>query len=177
MIQPPFLNNWPTICEKNVQCQQVELTNPPTLRNEMVGGFFVICTSITSVCAKGIRNGFHAGRIQRNQIDTCGIFLAELKIHSAIDFYSYGGFSTYVYKLLETNVRCFSVEQKKEYRSAIRSRRLIRESLISLLKEKDISKITVKDIVDCADLNRATFYAHYPDVRGVMEGNPDRCQI
>ena len=83
MMQPPFLNNWPTICEKNVQCQQVELTNPPTLRNEMVGGFFVICTSITSICAKGIRNGFHAGRIQRNQIDTCGIFLAVLKIHSA----------------------------------------------------------------------------------------------
>ncbi|MGN1024947.1 MAG: TetR/AcrR family transcriptional regulator [Faecousia sp.] len=59
--------------------------------------------------------------------------------------------------------------EKKEYRSAVRSRRLIRESLISLLKEKDISKITVKDIVDRADLNRATFYAHYPDVRGVME--------
>lgn len=61
------------------------------------------------------------------------------------------------------------MEQKKEYRSAIRSRKLIRESLISLLKEKDISKITVKDIVERADLNRATFYAHYPDVRGVME--------
>lgn len=61
------------------------------------------------------------------------------------------------------------MEERKEYRSAIRSRRLIRESLISLLKEKDISKITVKDIVNRADLNRATFYAHYPDVRGVME--------
>lgn len=61
------------------------------------------------------------------------------------------------------------MEQKKEYRSSIRSRRLIRDSLISLLKEKDISKITVKEIVDRADLNRATFYAHYPDVRGVME--------
>lgn len=59
--------------------------------------------------------------------------------------------------------------EKKAYRNAIRSRRLIRESLISLLKEKDISRITVKDIVDRADLNRATFYAHYPDVRGVME--------
>ena len=59
--------------------------------------------------------------------------------------------------------------EKKEYRSAVRSRRLIRESLISLLKEKDISKITVKEIVERADLNRATFYAHYPDVRGVME--------
>ena len=59
--------------------------------------------------------------------------------------------------------------EKKEYRSSIRSRRLIREAMVALLKEKDISKITVKSIVERADLNRATFYAHYPDVRGVME--------
>lgn len=60
-------------------------------------------------------------------------------------------------------------QPRKEYRSSIRSRRLIREAVITLLKQKDISKITVKDIVELADLNRATFYAHYPDVRGVME--------
>lgn len=58
---------------------------------------------------------------------------------------------------------------KAEYRSAIRSRRLIREAFLQLLKEKDISKITVTDIVKLADINRATFYAHYPDVRGVVE--------
>lgn len=59
--------------------------------------------------------------------------------------------------------------QKAEYRSSIRSRRMIREAYTQLLKEKDISKITVTDIVTKADLNRATFYAHYPDVRGVTE--------
>lgn len=59
--------------------------------------------------------------------------------------------------------------QKAEYRSAIRSRRMIREAYAQLLKEKDQSKITVTDIVTRADLNRATFYAHYPDVRGVTE--------
>ena len=58
---------------------------------------------------------------------------------------------------------------KAEYRSAIRSRRLIREAYTELLKEKDLSKITVTDIVNRADINRATFYAHYPDVRGVTE--------
>ena len=58
---------------------------------------------------------------------------------------------------------------KAEYRSAIRSRRLIREAYTALLKEKDLSKITVTDIVNRADINRATFYAHYPDVRGVTE--------
>ena len=56
-----------------------------------------------------------------------------------------------------------------EYRSAIRSRRMIREAYTVLLKEKDLSKITVTDIVNRADINRATFYAHYPDVRGVTE--------
>lgn len=59
--------------------------------------------------------------------------------------------------------------QNAEYRSSIRSRRMIREAYTQLLKEKELSKITVTDIVTKADLNRATFYAHYPDVRGVTE--------
>ncbi len=46
---------------------------------------------------------------------------------------------------------------------------MIRTAYAELLKEKDLSKITVTDIVKRADLNRATFYAHYPDVRGVTE--------
>ena len=58
---------------------------------------------------------------------------------------------------------------KAEYRSVIRSRRMIREAYMELLKEEDLSKITVTDIITRADLNRATFYAHYPDVRGVTE--------
>lgn len=59
--------------------------------------------------------------------------------------------------------------KKAEYRSAIRSRKLIREAFLKLLNEKDLQKITVTDIVTLADINRATFYAHYPDVRGVVE--------
>lgn len=59
--------------------------------------------------------------------------------------------------------------KKAEYRSAIRSRRLIRQAFLELLEEKPFSKITVTAIVARADLNRATFYAHYPDVRGVVE--------
>ena len=35
--------------------------------------------------------------------------------------------------------------------------------------ERNLQKITVTDIVTRADINRATFYAHYPDVRGVTE--------
>lgn len=40
---------------------------------------------------------------------------------------------------------------------------VIRQSFIRLLKEKPISKITIKEICEGADVNRATFYAHYED--------------
>lgn len=59
--------------------------------------------------------------------------------------------------------------EKKEYRSAVRSRKLIRQAFLELLKEKNLEKITVTDIVKQADINRSTFYAHYPDVMGVIE--------
>lgn len=40
---------------------------------------------------------------------------------------------------------------------------VIKESFIRLLKQKPLSKITVKEICAGADVNRATFYAHYSD--------------
>lgn len=40
---------------------------------------------------------------------------------------------------------------------------VIRESFIKILKDKPLSKITIKEICDEADVNRATFYAHYTD--------------
>lgn len=59
--------------------------------------------------------------------------------------------------------------ERKEYRSALRSRRFIRQSFLELLKEKRPEKITVTDIVNRADVNRSTFYAHYADVRALVE--------
>ncbi|MDO4679892.1 MAG: TetR/AcrR family transcriptional regulator [Aerococcus sp.] len=61
------------------------------------------------------------------------------------------------------------MRQKAEYRSAKRSRNLIRQAYMELLQEKPLAKITVTDIAKRADINRGTFYAHYPDVRGVTE--------
>jgi AcrR family transcriptional regulator len=40
---------------------------------------------------------------------------------------------------------------------------VLRESLIALLERKPIEHITIKEICDDADINRATFYAHYAD--------------
>ena len=61
------------------------------------------------------------------------------------------------------------MEKRKEYRSAVRSRRMIRSAFLELLREKPYEKITVTDIVNRADINRSTFYAHYPDVQGLVE--------
>lgn len=57
---------------------------------------------------------------------------------------------------------------KAEYRSAIRSRKLINKALADLLQEKPLEKITVTDIVNRAEINRGTFYAHYRDVPDVV---------
>ena len=53
---------------------------------------------------------------------------------------------------------------KAEYRSVIRSRKLINQALVDLLLEKPLDKITVTDVVRKAEINRGTFYAHYADI-------------
>lgn len=59
--------------------------------------------------------------------------------------------------------------KKSEYKSSIRSKNMIKSAFLELIQEKDANKITVTDIVKRADINRSTFYAHYPDVQGVVE--------
>lgn len=59
--------------------------------------------------------------------------------------------------------------ERAEYRSAIRSRRLIREAFLSIIQERGSAKMTVTEIVKRADINRATFYAHFPDVQGIVD--------
>lgn len=66
---------------------------------------------------------------------------------------------------------------KAEYRSAIRSRRLINQAVAELMQEKPLDKITVTDVVKRADINRGTFYAHYADVPDVLARQMDAaCQ-
>lgn len=51
----------------------------------------------------------------------------------------------------------------KDDRRVKYTKMVLRESLINLLCKKDISQITIKEICEDADVNRATFYAHYND--------------
>ena len=44
-----------------------------------------------------------------------------------------------------------------------RTRRMLREALISLILENGYDAVTIQDITERADLRRATFYLHYKD--------------
>lgn len=61
------------------------------------------------------------------------------------------------------------METKKENRSVLRTRKRIRQAFLELLEEKSFDKITVLELAQRADVNRSTFYAHYPDIYGVAE--------
>ncbi len=49
------------------------------------------------------------------------------------------------------------------------SKRIIRESLFQLMKEKPLNKISVTEICKTADVNRSTFYSYYTDIYDLHE--------
>ena len=50
-----------------------------------------------------------------------------------------------------------------------RTRRLIRDALVSLLAEKSFESVSVQDIAERATVNRATFYAHFTDKFALLD--------
>jgi AcrR family transcriptional regulator len=52
-------------------------------------------------------------------------------------------------------------EATKVDRRVRRTKKLLKIAFVKLMQEKDYHRITVKDIVERADYNRATFYLHY----------------
>lgn len=52
-------------------------------------------------------------------------------------------------------------EKRKEDRRVRRSRKLLQDALIQLLREKPLAKIQIAEIVDVADVSRPTFYYHF----------------
>lgn len=49
------------------------------------------------------------------------------------------------------------------------TKKVIKETLITLLNEKEINKITVSEICKIADINRATFYRYYLDAYDLLD--------
>lgn len=63
---------------------------------------------------------------------------------------------------------------KKPYRNSLRSKAMIKDGVISLLKKgKDFYSITVSDVCNEAGLNRGTFYNHYANISEVANGIED----
>lgn len=57
---------------------------------------------------------------------------------------------------------------KRESSGAFKSKKMITQALISLMEEKDYSKITVAEITKRADLVRRTFYSHFKNKEEVL---------
>ncbi len=49
------------------------------------------------------------------------------------------------------------------------TKKVIKETFIELLEEKDINKITVSELCSKCDINRATFYRYYLDIYDLLE--------
>ncbi len=50
-----------------------------------------------------------------------------------------------------------------------RTRLLLQQALLALLKEKAFEDISIQDISEASTINRATFYAHYNDKSALLE--------
>jgi len=60
------------------------------------------------------------------------------------------------------------MKSEKDDRRVKYTKMVLKDSFIKLLEKKDISQITIKEICEDADINRATFYAHYNDQYDLM---------
>lgn len=58
--------------------------------------------------------------------------------------------------------------RKENQRVAI-TKRLIKEALLRLLKKRHISKISICELCQEAEINRTTFYRHYQTTRDVLQ--------
>jgi AcrR family transcriptional regulator len=64
-----------------------------------------------------------------------------------------------------------ALEEKKIDPRVKRTRALIQKAFSELIEEKGFRSITVKDITQRAEINRATFYAHFTDKFELLEIN------
>ncbi|MDR1217717.1 MAG: TetR/AcrR family transcriptional regulator [Oscillospiraceae bacterium] len=60
------------------------------------------------------------------------------------------------------------MDGKKVDRRTKYTKRALRDSIIKLLREKPVDKITVKELCETADINRSTFYAYYGSPADLM---------
>ena len=67
-----------------------------------------------------------------------------------------------------TDDKLIRADAKKD-RRVRKTKKSLRDSLFALLREKNISQITVTELTKHADVNRSTFYLYYNDVYDMMD--------
>lgn len=59
-------------------------------------------------------------------------------------------------------------ENRPMDRRVRKTKKLLKQGLISLMMEKDINDITINELVNLIDINRGTFYLHCRDLRDLL---------
>lgn len=67
----------------------------------------------------------------------------------------------------QTGRKCFMVESRDL--RVIKTKRLLKETLLTLIQETGFENITVKKLTEQAKINRSTFYAHFYDKYDLLE--------
>src|SRR5713101_6701176 len=62
---------------------------------------------------------------------------------------------------------------KREDRRVQRTRQLLQGELLSLIREKGFEALSVQDIIDRANVGRATFYAHFDNKEDLLVSRLD----
>ncbi len=59
-------------------------------------------------------------------------------------------------------------EERQTDKRIVKTRRAIRDALMSILEDKPIHDVTIKELSERAGINRKTFYAHYDSIDAVI---------
>ena len=60
-------------------------------------------------------------------------------------------------------------QERRQDRRVQRTKKSIRNAFLQLLAEKELEKISVKEIADCADVDRKTVYNYYTGVYDILD--------
>lgn len=61
------------------------------------------------------------------------------------------------------------MKKEKTDRRIIKTRRAIRDAFLRLMREKELEKITIKEIAECADVDRKTVYNYYDGIPEILD--------
>ena len=76
-------------------------------------------------------------------------------------------------RLIERARETLRESLREEDRRVRRSRKMLKQGLLELMKSRRFSEISVRDITDLMDMNRGTFYLHYTGTADLLKSIED----